>query len=136
MCHSLNRLCLGRSGVFKQMHKRDGGRPAKMHYRVREAEGVQHFETHYAGAETALLKQSVDGGRGERGGQESFCFISARCVCFVCPLSADGVLTSAEPGYTNGPEWFSTLEGLLAHTDTRKLTNACTHAHRHECIHE
>lgn len=51
-----------------------------------------------------MLKQSVDGGRGERGGQESFCFISARCVCFVCSLSADGVLTSAQPGYTNVPE--------------------------------
>lgn len=51
-----------------------------------------------------MLKQSVDGGRGEGGGQESFCFISPRCVRFVCPLSADGVLTSAEPGYTNAPE--------------------------------
>lgn len=49
-----------------------------------------------------MLKQSVDGGAAsEGGGQESFCFISARCVRFVCPPSADGVLTSAQPGYTN-----------------------------------
>lgn len=49
-----------------------------------------------------MLKQSVDGGpASEGGGQESFCFISARCVRFVCPPSADGVLTSAQPGYTN-----------------------------------
>lgn len=57
---------------------------------------------------------------GERGGrgQESFCFISARCVRFVCPLSADGVLTSAQPGYTNLAERLAlqAITGTHAHT--------------------
>lgn len=56
----------------------------------------------------------------ERRGQEGFCFISWRCVRFVRSSSADWVLTSAQPGYTNSPERLislpSNLQTLLSHT--------------------
>lgn len=79
--HSLNMPCLGRSGVFKQMHERWGS-CSKMHYRDGEVERVQHFQTHYAGAPMACFNRVLMEG-GERGGSREFLFYFGK-VCVLC----------------------------------------------------
>lgn len=72
------------------------------------------------------LKHRVDGRRREGGrGQESFCFISARCVLFVCLPTADGVLTSAQPGYTNLPEQLALQAITGPHAHAQRWIPVC-----------
>lgn len=82
------------------MDKRDGGCEAKC---ITESERLRDCDiSKHITLEQQWHALTECWWRAEReGGQESFCFISVRCVCIVCPTSADWVLTSAHPGYTN-----------------------------------
>lgn len=67
--------------------------------RLRECSVSKHI---MAAAATAVHKQTVDGGRRQRERVKRVSVLfRLRRVCFVCALSADGGLTSAQPGYTN-----------------------------------
>ena len=81
MWRSLNTLCLGRGGVFKHITDgRDWGSRSEMHYGVGEAEGVQPFQTHYAGAAMACLNRVLMES-GERAGVKRVSVLFRRDVC-------------------------------------------------------